>query len=960
LDFICKFLPLIFFLNIVPNKRLIYPSIIYLNITTVLSLGVGLCWFGLLEGGIALLALGGATLWVYLKIRIATRATTFKIEQARNLENYTHQLFELSKSEAVQAGDCDGSLALFSEVISQTLGISRVSFWAYDTEAQKLACTGEYSAEGFHNPEALYIQEEEAPRYLAAIREEKIIAAANARLHPLTREFATYFQQNNIYALLDVPYHLDGRLAGIICCEHEAIREWKPEEVLFVKSVADLFTLVMKSHEKKRFQQDLQQNIEELQSSQRQLAEREQQIFKFLNAIPYGVQVINAQAHSVFVNEAGQRLLPMLMEELDIAEIQRQVFQAESGLPYPLEAFPIIKALHEKQEAYADDMVVRRSSGSTATFEVSASPIFNEQGEVVFAISVFQDISTRKQQEAALQKSNLDLQASEEELRQTNEELQTQRDYITRINQEILDKNQTLTQYTNALLALSNRRRIYQQSLEKSLEEILLKATKQLGIGRGSIWLIDEAQECLFCLKQYDQEEASFGAGSILPLATHQQYISKVRSQGLLIANNALTHPDLQEISRNYLQEKNISATLDMAFFINEQLEGLLSFEQQGPAREWTAEDVFFVQSLGEIITVMFQASQIKEETELVKEKSRQIERQNQTLARNQAELEAAKAALEHQNQKLITNEAILKKAVQKMREQEAALRQNYEKLQKAQIKLVESEKMSALGQLTAGIAHELNNPINYIHSSIEGLDSSMAYLLEMMQRYETIREGNATEVLSEIQAYKQKVKFDKMLAILERTPKNVMLGAQRAAEIVRELRSFSRIDEAELKASDLHEGINSTLVLLRHQYKDHIQIHREYTDLPLIECYPGKLNQVWMNLLANAIEAIHMRPEGVSFPGKIYIRSKLYEEEVLIEIEDNGIGMKEEVQARIFEPFFTTKAAGKGVGLGMAIAKSIIEQHQGSIYYTSSEAQGTTFFIRLPLQRKVQHLHQY
>ncbi|NJK82961.1 MAG: hypothetical protein HC912_03235 [Saprospiraceae bacterium] len=184
---------------------------------------------------------------------------------------------------------------------------------------------------------------------------------------------------------------------------------------------------------------------------------------------------------------------------------------------------------------------------------------------------------------------------------------------------------------------------------------------------------------------------------------------------------------------------------------------------------------------MGEIITVVFQASQIKEETELVKEKSRQIEAQNQTLARNQAELEAAKATLEHQNRKLITNEAFLKKAVQKMREQEAALRQNYEKLQNAQIKLVESEKMSALGQLTAGIAHELNNPINYIHSSIEGLDTSMAYLLEVMQRYEAISEGNAVAVLSEIQAYKQKIKFDKMLAILERTPKNVMLGAQRA-----------------------------------------------------------------------------------------------------------------------------------------------------------------------------------
>ena len=425
-----------------------------------------------------------------------------------------------------------------------------------------------------------------------------------------------------------------------------------------------------------------------------------------------------------------------------------------------------------------------------------------------------------------------------------------------------------------------------------------------------------------------------------------------MRTQGLIVAQDVWTHPDLEEMNQDYFREKQIRSSLDMVFFINDKMEGLLSFEQQVKAREWTAEDIFFLQSLAEIITVVFQASQIKEETELVKEKSRQIERQNQTLALKQDELEAAKATLEYQNRKLVTNEAVLKKAVEKMRTQEAALRQNYEKLQNAQTKLVESEKMSALGQLTAGIAHELNNPINYIHSSIEGLGESMRYLVEIIKRYEAIKADNAAQILAEIQAYKTQIKFEKMLAILERTPKNVMLGAQRAAEIVRELRSFSRIDEAELKISDLHEGINSTLVLLRHQYKGRIQIHRQYAELPLVECYPGKLNQVWMNLLANAIEAIYMRQEA-AFQGNIYIRSKLLPEEILIEIEDNGIGMKEEVQRRIFEPFFSTKSIGKGVGLGLAISKSIIEQHQGSLFCSSTPGQGTCFGISIPLHKQ-------
>ncbi|NJK82957.1 MAG: GAF domain-containing protein [Saprospiraceae bacterium] len=202
------------------NKRLIYRLVIYLNISTILCMALGFLWYKAWGWGLGLLALGGATLWVYLGIRLATRATTLKIARAQRLENYTHQLFALSKSEAVQAGDCDGSLALFSEVIANTLGISRVSFWTYIAEEKKLQCLSEYTQGEFRLDSTLEILEATTPVYLQAIQQEKIIAAANAKLHPLTKEFGDYFQQHNIAALLDVPYYLDSRLAGIICCEH--------------------------------------------------------------------------------------------------------------------------------------------------------------------------------------------------------------------------------------------------------------------------------------------------------------------------------------------------------------------------------------------------------------------------------------------------------------------------------------------------------------------------------------------------------------------------------------------------------------------------------------------------------------------------------------------------------------------------------------------------------------------
>lgn len=270
------------------------------------------------------------------------------------------------------------------------------------------------------------------------------------------------------------------------------------------------------------------------------------------------------------------------------------------------------------------------------------------------------------------------------------------------------------------------------------------------------------------------------------------------------------------------------------------------------------------------------------------------------------------------------------------------------EKTQSMQEQMISSEKMASLGQLTAGIAHEINNPINFVSSNINPLKRDLTEMKELCIRYKNLhQEENPEEALKEIEAYTQKIDPEFLYGEIDTLIGGIEEGAARTKQIVMGLRNFSRMDEDEFKLADVHEGIESSLMLLRNKIKNRIEVVKEFGDIPEIECIPGKLNQVLMNILNNAAEAIGEK-------GVIIVSTSLNQKKnkVMVSIRDDGPGMPHAVKNRIFEPFYTTKAIGKGTGLGLAISYGIIEKHQGSIEVNSEVGQGSEFILTLPVKQ--------
>jgi signal transduction histidine kinase len=311
------------------------------------------------------------------------------------------------------------------------------------------------------------------------------------------------------------------------------------------------------------------------------------------------------------------------------------------------------------------------------------------------------------------------------------------------------------------------------------------------------------------------------------------------------------------------------------------------------------------------------------------------------------------------ENERLVKEQNVIlelkvHKRTEELQSSNAELNVALKNLKDAQTQLVEREKMASLGQLTAGIAHEINNPINFVTSNIKPLKLDIQDIRTLLDKYDTLSHSqDIQEALREIALYKQEIDIDYIHDEISSLIQGIEDGASRTSEIVRGLRNFSRLDESDIKSVDIHEGLDSTLVLLRNNIPPNVKVIKAYGSLPKIECYAGKINQVFMNILTNAFNAIKTvhstREETVT------ITTWQENGQALISIKDTGPGMTEKVKEKIFDPFFTTKDVGEGTGLGLSIVFNIVEKHNGRVEVITAPDKGAEFIIYLPLSLTAQ-----
>ena len=645
----------------------------------------------------------------------------------------------------------------------------------------------------------------------------------------------------------------------------------------------------------------------------------------------------------------------------------------------------------------------QQADGCQCWLETNKIPLHDFQGNVIGIMGTFADISDRKAAEQALQKKDILLQMTLEAgkmgcwswNRYTNEVIWsdgvegilglipnsfggTFEDYVALIHPEDLDR---VVQVIEQTLKAEREYNIQHRIVLPNGEIQWLRAI-------GGIWRNDEG-EAIGLLGSV-LNDTQYKAAEIALIESTVQIHQQIQREQLLnqIANQIRTSLDLNRILNTTVREIQRFLEVDrchFAWYVEQageaywdviaevQTPGLPSFVGKHRATNFGALSELLlceqIIQLDDTATVRYPALQailtaLENKSMLVLPVRAEsgkfgiiacIHHRAVRLWRDD-EVEFLEAVVDQVA--IALNQAdLLAQSQARARELEELLTQ----LQHTQTQLIQSEKMSSLGQLVAGVAHEINNPVGFIHGNISHAEDYMGDLMRLIDLYQQHYPQPHPEILEA----RSGIELEFLKEDLYKLFRSMQVGTERIREIVKSLRTFSRLDEAEIKRVDLHDGIDSTLTILQtrlraQDWRPPIRVIKDYTELPHIECYAGQLNQVFMNILSNAIDALEERDRDRTpgqmqeNPSTICIQTRVVDQNAVIRMTDNGPGMSNATKARLFDPFFTTKPVGRGTGLGLSISYQIVtEKHRGHLRCTSRPGE-TTLIVEIPIQKKM------
>jgi PAS domain S-box-containing protein len=815
---------------------------------------------------------------------------------------------------------------------AQTLEAGRVGVWFYNADYSVLDCQGLYELDKNKFSTGYQLNITDFPEYWQTLQHREMVIVSDTSHMPVSDAMCSmYLQPFHIGAFLLVPIHIGTRIVGIFSVENmEVPRHWQLEEQNFAGSMADMVTISISAQERKEAEARIRQ---------------QEQFYKCMleNAFD-GILVKDANGFIKYATPSVRQFgcdpeEVMGMDGMDFFH-PKELDQMRSTMQ-EMHCTPgaVHRGFHQ----------IKFKNGGYRSIEVIVRNMLHDP-DIQGVVINFRDIT--------------DKQMAELELAQKEK-------YFRTLVENTFDV--TFTRDPSGVITY----------ISPSVERVLGYTPDEL-IGKAVPFLIHP--DCMETVV-HDAQEISLQPDKVM----HSE-LKLIRKDGKVV--------HVESIAKNLLHDELVQGYLITFRDISEQKEAENQLLQRERYFRSLIENSTDIISISDQHSNFFYASPSIEKVlgysseeyyslsgrELVHpDYCQQVNQTFASIANQPGTLAKEEFLFRHKDGHYVFLEGIFKnmlhdEAVQgivmncrditERKKVEAVLRDYNETLQKevkkqtdslvtknnelekilhdlqhAQMQLVESEKMASLGQLTAGIAHEINNPINFVSANIEPLKTDFEDIKLLLNKYASLHDSpHLQNELAEINRIREEIDISYLEEEISALLNGIEEGATRTKEIVVGLRNFSRLDEIDLKYANINEGLSSTLMLLQNKFKTRITIIKDYGDIPDIECFPGKLNQVFMNILSNAFSAI---------PGEGTITIRTWQEDkyVKVSIQDTGTGMTEKVKNRIFEPFFTTKDVGEGTGLGLSISYGIIQRHNGKIEVSSKVGKGSTFVITLPIR---------